>query len=122
MYTVLIILVVIASILLGLVVLMQNSKGGGLSSTFSASSQFMGVRKTADFLEKATWILSIAIVFLCFVSSFFAKTGEQNVEQQRSRAAGAQTLTEMPAQIPPAAADAAATETPVTTNEEGQME
>ncbi|MDR0605902.1 MAG: preprotein translocase subunit SecG [Bacteroidales bacterium] len=121
MYTVLIILVVIAAILLALVVLMQNSKGGGLSSTFSASSQFMGVRKTADFLEKATWILSIAIVFLCFVSSFFTKTGEQSVEQQRSRAASAQTVTEMPTQMPPAA-DAAATEPPVTTNEEGQME
>jgi preprotein translocase subunit SecG len=121
MYTVLIVLVVIAAILLGLVVLMQNSKGGGLSSTFSASSQFMGVRKTADFLEKATWVLSIAIVFLCFVSSFFAKTGERSIEQQKSRAASAQTLTELPAQLPPAA-DAAATEAPITTNEEGQVE
>ena len=96
MYTVLIIIIVIAAILLGLVVLMQNSKGGGVSSTFSASSQIMGVRKTADFLEKATWTLAIAIVFFCFLSSFFASSGEKGVEKQGSKAAGVQTTASTP--------------------------
>ena len=53
MYTVLIILAVIAGILLTLVVLIQESKGGGLASGFSASNAIMGVRKTTDFVEKS---------------------------------------------------------------------
>lgn len=97
MYTLLIVVIVIAAVLLGLVVLMQNSKGGGLSSTFSSSGQIMGVRKTADFLEKATWGLSITIVVLSFFSSFFAGSGSSNGEQrqQGSKASQAQSA-EMP--------------------------
>jgi preprotein translocase subunit SecG len=99
MYTVIIVLIVICALLLGLAVLMQNSKGGGVSSTFSASSQIMGVRKTADFLEKATWVLAIAIVFLSFLTSILANSGEGwEVEQQGSKAAGAQSTTTMPMQ------------------------
>ena len=64
MYVLLIILIVIASILLTLIVLVQNSKGGGLSAGFSSSNQIMGVRKTTDFLEKATWGLVITVVVL----------------------------------------------------------
>ena len=55
MYVFISILILIASILLILIVLIQNSKGGGLASGFSSSNQIMGVRKTTDFLEKATW-------------------------------------------------------------------
>ena len=97
MYTLLIIIIVIAAILLGLVVLMQNSKGGGLSSTFSSSSQIMGVRKTADFLEKATWVLAITIVVLSFFSSFFASSGSSSSADrpQGSKASQAQS-SEMP--------------------------
>ena len=89
MYTVIVVLIVISALLMGLAVLMQNSKGGGVSSTFSASSQIMGVRKTADFLEKATWTLSITIVVLCFLSSLLANSGEKEAEQQGSKAASA---------------------------------
>ena len=64
MYLLLTILIVIASILLTLIVLVQNSKGGGLASGFSSSNQIMGVRKTTDFLEKATWGLVIFVVVL----------------------------------------------------------
>jgi len=107
MYTFLIVVIVIAAFLLGLVVLMQNSKGGGLSSTFASSSQFMGVRKTADFLEKLTWGLAVGIVVLCFASSIFAGSGAKKAEgQQGSKAAGAQTSAPMPMQAP--AADATA--------------
>ena len=54
MYILLLIIAVIVCVLLGAIVLIQNPKGGGLSSNFSASSQLMGVQKTGDFLEKGT--------------------------------------------------------------------
>jgi preprotein translocase subunit SecG len=73
MYTVITVLIIIISILLVLIVLVQNSKGGGLASNFSSSNQYMGVRKTADFLEKATWTLAIALVVLSLVSVMAAK-------------------------------------------------
>ena len=62
------VLIMIACVLLILVVLVQNSKGGGLAANFGGSAQIMGVRKTADFLEKATWTLAIALVVLTLVS------------------------------------------------------
>ncbi len=69
MYSLVSVLIIIACILLILVVLVQNSKGGGLASNFSASSQVMGVRKTADFLEKATWTLASAVLALSLLAS-----------------------------------------------------
>ena len=62
------VLILIACVLMILVVLVQNSKGGGLASNFSSSNQYMGVRKTADFLEKFTWGLAIAILSLSLLS------------------------------------------------------
>ena len=64
MYIALTVLIVLASILLTFFVLIQDSKGGGLSSGFASSNQIMGVRKTTDFVEKMTWGLVIAIVVL----------------------------------------------------------
>jgi preprotein translocase subunit SecG len=69
-YILISVLILIVCILLVLVVLVQNSKGGGLSSTFAGSNQIMGVRKTADFLEKATWSLAIALLVLSLFSIF----------------------------------------------------
>lgn len=69
MYVVISILILIISILMALVVLVQNSKGGGLASNFSASNQFMGVRQTADFLEKATWTMAVALLVLSLAAS-----------------------------------------------------
>ncbi len=59
----------IASGLMVLIVLVQNSKGGGLASNFSGSNQIMGVRQTADFLEKATWTMAVAMLVLSLASS-----------------------------------------------------
>ena len=70
MYTLITILIVAVCIFLTLIVLVQNSKGGGLAANFSASNQIMGVRKTADFLEKATWTLAGSLVFLCILAAF----------------------------------------------------
>jgi len=64
------VLILITCILLILVVLVQNSKGGGLASNFAGSNQYMGVRKTADFLEKSTWTLAIALLLLSLFTIF----------------------------------------------------
>ena len=69
MYTLVVILILIVSVLLGLIVLVQNSKGGGLVSNFGGANQMMGVRQTTDFLEKATWTLGAILVVLCLISS-----------------------------------------------------
>ncbi len=63
-------MIVICAVLLVLIVLVQNSKGGGLSSSFGQGNQVMGVKKTADFLEKATWTLAIGLVVFCLLASF----------------------------------------------------
>ena len=72
MYSVLVILAVIVAILLTFIVLIQESKGGGLASNFAASNQIMGVRKTTDVVEKATWILAGVLVVLSVSTIFFA--------------------------------------------------
>jgi len=66
------ILIIIVCIILGLLVLIQNPKGGGLAGTFGGlSNQFMGVKQTTDVLEKGTWIFVSALAVLCIVSSLF---------------------------------------------------
>lgn len=66
------ILIVIASALLGIIVLIQNPKGGGLSGTFGGlGNQVMGVKQTNDVLEKGTWLFSGIVGILCIVSSLF---------------------------------------------------
>lgn len=69
-YAIFAILIVITCLLLVLVVLVQNPKGGGLSATFGGGNQVMGVKKTADFLEKATWYLAISLLVLSLLSNF----------------------------------------------------
>ena len=70
MYTLCIVLILIASLLLVLAVLVQNPKSG-MASNFGASNQIMGVRQTTDFLEKFTWGTAVVILVLCLVSSIF---------------------------------------------------
>ena len=70
MGTIVSILIFMVAVLLILVIMVQNPKGG-LASNFSSSNQVMGVRRTADFLEKATWTLGIALVVLSIISSSF---------------------------------------------------
>ena len=71
------ILVIIASIILGLIVLIQNPKGGGLSSSFGGfGNQLMGVKQTTDVLEKGTWLFAAIVGILCLLSpAFIPKTG-----------------------------------------------
>jgi preprotein translocase subunit SecG len=81
MYLLLLILIVITGVLLSFIVLIQNSKGGGLASGFSSSNQIMGVRKTTDFLEKATWGLA---AFMVVVSISIAYVLPRNSAQESS--------------------------------------
>ena len=78
------ILIVLASILVVLLVLVQNSKGGGLAAGFTSGNQVMGAPKTADFLEKATWTL-MAIIFL--MSIFAVGLHKQNARANDSESA-----------------------------------
>lgn len=75
------VLILITCFLLGLIVLVQNSKGGGLASNFQSSNQVMGVRKTADFLEKATWTLAVVLLAFSLLSVFVIPRGVEQVQQ-----------------------------------------
>lgn len=68
MYTAVTILIILTCILLVLVVLVQNPKGGGVSSGIIGSSQVMGVKKTTDFIERLTWGLALALVLFCLIA------------------------------------------------------
>ncbi len=77
MYTLLTVLIILICLLTILVVLVQNSKGGGFTSGFAQTSQIMGARKSADFLEKMTWGLAIALVVFSLLANFILpKKGE----------------------------------------------
>lgn len=73
MYVFLAILIVIAALLLIGAVLIQKSKGGGLASNYAGGNQYMGYRKTTDFIEKTTWGLAITICVLSICCSFALK-------------------------------------------------
>ena len=82
MYIFITILIVIAAVLLTMLVLVQNSKGGGLAAGFASGNQVMGAPKTADFLEKATWTLIALIVFFSIVAVGFTKGQQVGKEEQ----------------------------------------
>ena len=74
------ILIVLACVLLVLVILVQNPKGGGLSSNIGSANQFGGIKQTMDVIEKVTWGLAIAIVVLSMVSSTMADQGQKTAQ------------------------------------------
>ena len=93
MYIFITILILIAAVCMILIVLVQNSKGGGLAAGFSSSNQIMGVRKTTDFLEKATWGLAITIIALSILTAKFTV--------KRSALPQSQVQVEQPAPLSP---------------------
>ena len=106
MYSLFSVLIVLACIFLVLIVLVQNSKGGGLASNFSSSNQVMGVRRTTDFLEKATWSLASGLIVFCILASVSIPKPEERqeskistqIEQVENRGA----IPEFPTTPPPA--------------------
>lgn len=120
MYSLFSVLILIVCFLLVLIVLVQNSKGGGLASNFSGAGQVMGVRKTADFLEKSTWTLAAALV----IFSIFAiaaiphsqdDSQQSRIQEQVKRTTAGTMSTNLPA-VPDGNAKEAATETPTNTD------
>ncbi len=97
MHIVVITLTVIVALLLIGIVLIQKSKGGGLSSQFGAASSVMGVRQTNTFLEKATWTLVSCLVVLSIISAFTMPKASQGTQLRTQPVAPA-----TPAQLPPA--------------------
>ena len=111
MYTLFVILIVIAALLMIGIVLIQESKGGGLASNFASYNQIGGVRKTTDFIEKTTWGLAIAMVIISIVCAYVApkqtvgRSVTEGIEapaanQKKDVAAPAATEAPAPAETP----------------------
>ncbi|MDM7920580.1 MAG: preprotein translocase subunit SecG [Methanosarcina sp.] len=98
------VLVLIACVFQILIVLVQNSKGGGLAANFTSAGQTMGIRKTADFLEKATWTLAASILVLSLVATATipGKTREANLRTSIDAAVDASQIPTLPTAVPPA--------------------
>ncbi len=112
MYILLCIVIVIACLLLIGAVLIQKSKGGGLASDYSSGNQYMGYRKTTDFIEKATWTLAIVICLASILGAFAVKTpltSDINAKPQTTAPAPAEATPTAPK---PAAAPAQQTPAP----------
>jgi preprotein translocase subunit SecG len=86
-----VILIILASVILGLIVLIQNPKGGGLAGNIAGfSTQFMGVKQTTDILEKGTWLFAAIIAILSLTSTVFlsrSSGGNENIEKVNPNAA-----------------------------------
>ncbi len=111
MYTLFVILAVITAILLAIVVLIQESKGGGLASNVSGANSVLGVRKTTDFVEKATWTLAALLVVFSVATSFFMHEDTSFDVTSIKEAAPAQPQMPAPAPAAPAAKTPAAAPT-----------
>ncbi len=100
------VLVIIACIIQVLIVLVQNSKGGGLAANFTSAGQSMGVRKTADFLEKSTWTLAAAILILCVVATASIPrstvAAQSRIRTQIDNAVDPNAIPTLPTAVPPA--------------------
>jgi preprotein translocase subunit SecG len=99
------VLVIIACVLQVLIVLVQNSKGGGLAANFTSAGQSMGIRKTADFLEKSTWTLAGAILILCVVATATIPRGSttehSRIENQIRNTVDPNAIPTLPTAVPP---------------------
>ncbi|MDR3625927.1 MAG: preprotein translocase subunit SecG [Ignavibacteriaceae bacterium] len=88
MYTFLVVLASIISVFLMVVVLMQSSKGDGLSGTFGGAAGSMGTmfgtRRTADFLSKGTWWLAGSLAILAIAINLFFLPGQAAASQKES--------------------------------------
>lgn len=102
MTTLFIILVVLASVILGLIVLVQNPKGGGLTGNIAGfSNQFMGVKQTTDVLEKGTWLFAGIIGLLSLLSVIFISRNSTDGGTDRTKDASGATIPAAPApQVP----------------------
>ena len=105
LFTVLTVLVLVASVLITLIVLLQNGKGGGLASNFVAGNQTFGVRQTTDILEKITWGL-VAFIFAVSIVSTFTLGNKGKAVDYTEKIEAVEAAPEFPAAIPSAEAPA----------------
>ena len=98
------VIILIACVLQVMIVLVQNSKGGGLAANFTSAGQSMGIRKTADFLEKSTWTLAAAILILCVVATATIPRGSvserSRIENQIQNAVDPNAIPTLPTAVP----------------------
>jgi preprotein translocase subunit SecG len=95
------ILILLATVILGFIILVQNPKGGGLSGNIAGfSNQFMGVKQTTDVLEKGTWIFAAAIAILCLLSPIFMKSGSSTNDNNLLNKVNTNQSTSAPMQQP----------------------
>ncbi len=98
------VIIIIACVLQVLIVLVQNSKGGGLAANFTSAGQSMGIRKTADFLEKSTWTLAAAILILCVVATAAIPRGSgaerSRIESSIQNAVDPNAIPTLPTAVP----------------------
>lgn len=98
------ILIIVVCILLTLVVLVQNSKGGGIQSQYGAATQIMGVKRGTEFIEKATWGLAIVLIALSVLmapkSSFTTDTSNEEGSVAKKKAQSAVALPAAPQNAP----------------------
>ena len=113
MYTLFVVLIVLVALLMIFIVLIQESKGGGLASNFSSSNAIMGVRKTTDVVEKLTWGLAAAMVVISVACAYVAPTASGESSVMENSATTEQTaLPAMPGSSNAAGAQKAAPATP----------
>ena len=105
------ILIIIASVILGFIVLIQNPKGGGISGVLGGmSNQLIGVKSSTDIMEKGTWVFAAVVGILCIVSpAFIPKDGTassknddllKNTSTKQPQTAPAQTTVPKPTTTP----------------------
>lgn len=102
MFTVFLVLITIVAVLLIIVIMIQNPKGGGLDSSLGGSTSVGGVQNTNKFLDKSTWTLAVALVVLILVSSLSFNSGYSN----ESKILDPNTVAPQPTALPNAAAPA----------------
>ncbi len=97
-----VLLIIVACVFLGLIILVQNPKGGGLASNVGGfSNQLMGVKQTTDVLEKGTWVLAVVVGLLCLFSTLFVPhASARNVRGQQTTTAPAQQQAPAPTPAP----------------------
>lgn len=96
-----VLLIILACVFLGLIILVQNPKGGGLAGSVGGfNNQLMGVKQTTDVLEKGTWVLAIVVALLCLFSATFVPkvTSASQRVPEKINATSTQTPAPAPAQ------------------------
>ena len=82
-FSIFLVLIISVSFLLVLVIMVQNPKGGGLSSSFGGDAQQIGgVKKTTDFLDKSTWVLASLLLILILLSNLTIDKGTENTDSK----------------------------------------